>query len=78
MNDGPSANETLRAKVVALDLESASRSVPPMKTTTYSQPADRKCIWDNSPKIITTTTVPIPINPTVTSKNQYYRINMYK
>ena len=65
MNGGPPVNERLRAKVAALDLELASQSVPPTTTITYQPPAQRKPIWDNSPKMITTTTVLIPVTPTV-------------
>ena len=77
MNGGFPVDNTLRAKVAVLDLELASQSVPPpppppplplpTTTTTYQVSAQRKFIWDDPPKIITTTPVPIPATSTATS-----------
>ena len=49
MNGGPPVNESLRAKVAALDIELASQPVLPMTTTTYSPPASKKIIWNDLP-----------------------------
>ena len=67
MNGEPPVKESLRAKVAELDIKLISHPVPPMTTTTYSPPAAKKRIWDDLPQSITTTTVPIPVIPTVTS-----------
>ena len=58
MNGGTPVDNTMRAKVAALNLELASQPVPPV--VTYRSPTPRNSISDDPPDSTTTTAIQNP------------------